>query len=550
MIREAGASRGGRRRQAQKAASADPGVVAPTRDDSLLRQLALGIGGPAGRHLRGLRTADDSPAVRFWTLPRILTAMTVVAILFSVLSMQYCRINGWGAPGVYLGGCYSDVTALYSSRGFAQDPWAPFSGAAEFEYPVLTGLIAAILAQLTHWIDGVAGIGLIPEALVYWEGRPQLLYWDLTFLATAALWVALVLIVMRSAGRRPWDAAIVALSPALIFGAGINWDLWAVVALALAMFFLSRHRPILAGVMIGMGISFKLYPLFLLGALLVLALRRGPGNARGGGNAMREFLLTAASSAGAWLLINGPLMVLDWDAWSLFFTFSADRGAGYSSFWHIWNLVAEARGDSGLDAGSISLMSFLLFAAACLGVLILGLTAPSAPRLAQLMLLITAAFLLVGKVYSPQFMVWLIPLMALAIPRWRDVLIWQAFQILHFWAVWMYLAGVVGDQSPQHSFDDALYVLAVLGHMGSTIYVMVQVVLDICRPERDPVRAGPGAAIPAHRLRRSLTDSPPPTHAAAAQPPAPEPARDPSGGPAGTDRPSPPPGPGRSPERP
>lgn len=498
--------------------------------------MSRGIGGPAGTHLRGTSTSTGNSAgtkdpgttgsARFWTLPRVLTAMTVVAILFSILSMQYCRINGWGAPGVYLGGCYSDITALYSSRGFDQDPWAPFNGAAEFEYPVLTGLIAAIMAQLTHWADSAADLGLIPSSLVYWEGRPQLLFWDITFLATAALWVALVLIVMRSAGRRPWDAAIVALSPALIFGAGINWDLWAVVALALALFFVTRRRPLLAGAMIGVGISFKLYPLFLLGALLVLALRRRHGEA------MREFLITTAGTAGAWLLINVPVMVLDWDAWSLFFTFSADRGAGYSSFWHIWNLVAEARGDQGLSAQSISLLSFLLFAAACLGVLILGLKAPATPRPAQLMLLITAAFVLVGKVYSPQFMVWLIPLIALAIPRWRDVLIWQAFQILHFWAVWMYLAGVVGDQSPQHSFDDALYVLAVLGHMGSTIYIMTRVVLDICRPER--------AAI----------DSPQPTPAAAAQPPAREPDRDPSGGPAGTGRPSPPPDQEKSPGSP
>lgn len=540
-------------------ASADSGVVEPSREDSLVRHVSQGIGGPAGTHLRAMHTpgqdtTEANVSRRFWTVPRVLTAMTVVAILFSILSMQYCRINGWGAPGVYLGGCYSDITALYGSRGFDQNPWAPFSGAAEFEYPVLTGLLASIMAQLTHWIDGAADLGFIPSPLVYWEGRPQLLFWDVTFLATAALWVALVLIVMRSAGRRPWDAAIVALSPALIFGAGINWDLWAVVSLALAMFFVARQRPILAGVMIGVGISFKLYPLFLLGALLVLALRHRRGDA------MREFLITTAGAAGTWLLINVPVMVLNWDAWSLFFTFSADRGAGYSSFWHIWNLVAEARGDQALGSETISLLSFLLFAAACLGVLVLGLKAPATPRLSQLMLLIAAAFLLVGKVYSPQFMVWLIPLIALAIPRWRDVLIWQAFQILHFWAVWMYLGGVVGDQSPQHSFDDALYVLAVLGHMGSTIYIMARVILDICRPERDPVRAGStqggsaraGAAAvePTSASRRDATDSPQPTDAAAARPPAQEPDRDPSGGPAGTGKPSPPPGPGKSPGSP
>ena len=65
-------------------------------------------------------------------------------------------------------------------------------------------------------------------------------------------------------------------------------------------------------------------------------------------------------------------------------------------------------------------------------VLALGLTSPSTPRLAQLGFLIVAGFLLVNKVYSPQYVLWLLPLAVLARPRWRDLLIWQAGEVIYF----------------------------------------------------------------------------------------------------------------------
>lgn len=222
----------------------------------------------------------------------------------------------------------------------------------------------------------------------------------------------------------------------------------------------------------------------MLGAVLVLVLRR---DTRLGFDVLRHTLGGAVVS---WLVLNVPAMVLSFTSWSQFFELSAERGAGYSSPWHIWQLIAEGRGGAGPTVETVSAAALGLFAAACVGILVLGLRAKHPPRMTQLLFLIVAAFLLLNKVYSPQFMIWLVPLIALAAPRWRDALIWQGFQVLHFWAVWMYLAGVVGEQDPQHSFDTALYVAAVLGHIGATIYLMVQVVRDILRPERDPVRGG------------------------------------------------------------
>lgn len=425
----------------------------------------------------------------------------MVAVLLAVLTSQYCRINGWAGVSVYHWGCYSDVAALWNTRDLAASAWAPFSAAhAGFEYPALTMLLASGTAAVTHGVDAVLG----GTALAYWGERSGLLFWDLTTLAAAGAWVVLVLATMRAAGPRPWDAAVVALSPAIIFGIGINWDIWPAAALAVAVLCYLRGQWWLAGLLIGVGVSFKLYPLLMLGAVFTLAVRSWVKKGEAG-IGWSVFGRVSGGALGAWLVINVPVMLISFDAWSRFFVFSAERGAGYSSVWHIWTVLSEP----GPSAETVSLWSFLLFAAACAGVLVIGVTAPQRPRMVQLLFLIVAAFVLCNKVYSPQFMIWLVPLMVLAAPRLRDIIIWHGFQLLHFWAVWMYLAQVVGEYQEQHSFDPMLYVAAVIGHMLATGYIAAQVITDIYRPERDLVRASGSAAERPLELGRNRGHQPP-----------------------------------------
>ena len=104
------------------------------------------------------------------------------------------------------------------------------------------------------------------------------------------------------------------------------------------------------------------------------------------------------------------------------------------------------------------------------------------------MFLIVAAFILTNKVYSPQFVIWLIPLLALARPRWRDFLIWQAAEGLHWAAIWMYLGQATSGGSVQHNIDMSYYVLAVGLHMVATAYLMARVVMEIWDPAQDPLR--------------------------------------------------------------
>ena len=72
----------------------------------------------------------------------------------------------------------------------------------------------------------------------------------------------------------------------------------------------------------------------------------------------------------------------------------------------------------------------VLFARCVAGVAVLASRAPRPPRVASLAFLVVASFLLVNKVWSPQYSLWLVPLAVLALPRWRLLLAWMAVDAL------------------------------------------------------------------------------------------------------------------------
>ncbi|MBP2372670.1 glycosyltransferase family 87 protein [Paeniglutamicibacter psychrophenolicus] len=434
-------------------------ITVPSRSDAFLRKFTEVIGGPLGRHSSPGRINPG-----FFTVERVLVILTVIAALLAVVSKNACRLNGWGGTNSYAWACYSDWTALFHARGFAENAFAPFASGAQFEYPVLMSVVASLTAAL------------IPKG----EFDRALAFFDLNFFLVAGLWLLVVIATARTAGRRPWDAAMVAVAPGLILASTINWDMWAVAFLALAMLAWSRQAIFLAGVLIGLGTAMKVFPLLFFGAVIVLAIRTGR---------YKPLWVSLAGAGMSWLVVNLPLAVMNFDAWRHFFSFTEDRGAGLSSFWHIWNVTAGVvPGMPPLGASAINALALGLFVASCAGIAYLGLRAPVAPRLGQLVFLIVASFILFNKVYSPQFVVWLIPLAALAWPKWKDFLIWQLFEVLHFWAIWMYLYATTADIKASNTFPTAFYVYAVLGHMIATGYLMYRVSQSMFDPDLDPVR--------------------------------------------------------------
>ncbi|WP_049829724.1 glycosyltransferase 87 family protein [Arthrobacter sp. RIT-PI-e] len=294
-------------------------IGVPSRADPVLKQLVEGVGGPLGRHADPGRTA---PA--WFTVQRVLILLTTGAVVLAVLVKNPCRVDGWSSPDYFYRACYSDWAELYRSRGFGDGVLPFITPGTLFEYPVLLGLLASGTALLVDLLGGGTG----PEART-------LLYFDVNAVLLAVVWLLTVLATLRLSSRRPWDAAIVAVSPVVILAGTINWDLWAVLLATVGMLAFARNHPLLAGALWGLGTAVKLYPVLLLGAVLVLPLRPG---------LYRPLLLAAGGTALTWCAVNLPFLLRDPTAWAYFLTFSETRPAGVSPGWYVFTQLAGQRG--------------------------------------------------------------------------------------------------------------------------------------------------------------------------------------------------------------
>nr|WP_106976976.1 glycosyltransferase 87 family protein [Streptomyces sp. NRRL S-920] len=438
----------------------EPPAVRPTKEDEVARAGSELLGGPLGRRALSAST--------WWSPVRIIALVAIGMFALGMVQKMPCYNGAWfvGASSQYTHACYSDIPHLYQGRGFA-DGLVPYfdklPGTMEYlEYPVLTGMFM----EMASWVTPGSG-SMQHQEKIYWMVNAGIL---MACTAVAAVCVA------RTHRRRPWDALLVALAPAFALTATINWDLLAVALTAAAMLMWSRARVLAFGVLLGLATAAKLYPVLLLGPLLILCWRAGRG---------REFGIGLLGTAVTWLAVNLPVILLAGDGWSKFYTFSKERGVDFGSFW----LILNQRMDSPLATDTVNTLAMALMFLACLGIGALGLTAPRRPRFAQLAFLVVAAFILTNKVYSPQYVLWLIPLAALARPRWRDFLIWQVCEVAYFLGIWMYLAYTTSGDAhkglPTEGYQGAIVV-----HLLGTLYLCAVVVRDILMPERDVVRRG------------------------------------------------------------
>ncbi|GAA5048597.1 glycosyltransferase family 87 protein [Streptomyces similanensis] len=444
--------------ESTQASAHEPGPVPPTREDEVAAAGSELIGGPIGR--RALRAAS------WWTPVRVVALVAIGMFALGLVQKAPCYHSAWffGASSQYTKACYSDIPHLYQGRGFA-DGLVPYfdklpGDMPYLEYPVLTG----VFMEVASWLTPHSGTMQHQEQW-YWMVNAGML-----MVCTAVIAVCVV----RTHARRPWDGLLLALAPAFALTATINWDLLAVALTAAAMLMWSRGRSLAFGVLLGLATAAKLYPVLLLGPLLVLCWRAGR---------WREFGSALGGAVVAWLVVNVPVMVFASDGWWQFYRFSHDRGVDFGSFWLIWS--QESSDPPSTDF--VNTTATLLVVLCALGIAALALTARRRPRFAQLAFLIVAAFVLTNKVYSPQYVLWLVPLAVLARPKWRDFLIWQACEVAYFLGIWMYLAYTTSGDAHKGLPAEG-YHWAIVLHLAGTLYLCAVVVRDILRPERDVVR--------------------------------------------------------------
>lgn len=366
------------------------------------------VGGPLGAHA----SARAGSLVATTVLLLVAATATMAA---AVGQKAHCIQQGWTGSDQFWHACFSDLPAQYQ-LGHLHSGLSAYVGGTGVtaDHPVLSGSVMAAVG------------GLVPDGSFLSQTQWYFALWALlaTVLVLAIVWLT------ASAGpRHAARAAQVALSPVLLLAALVSVDLLGVALASAGLWAWARRRPVLAGVLLGLAVTARTYPLLLLLALVLLGLRTGRFAA------VRRVVTVAGASVAVVLLpflVGNPSAILRstqvwWDA-----------AAGLGSPWMLPQLV----GLSPLPVGGVTALAV----AGLLATLVVGafftLSTWRRPTVAEVALVLVALALVTGKSFPVQASLWLVPLAALCGLRWRDSLVWAGAEALHFVAVWLYVAGL------------------------------------------------------------------------------------------------------------
>jgi hypothetical protein len=279
---------------------------------------------------------------------------------------------------------YSDVIWLYHARHLG-DHALPYVHQA-IEYPVAMGLAMWGAA----WAPGAGG------------------FTALTFLALWAAALACVRLLFSVSPRQAW---LFALSPLLLAYSMLNWDLLAIAPMLAGYCLWRSGRTTAAGAVLALAVCAKWFPLVLLLPCLVATWAgTGPGTRR-----PRAAAAMAGAAAAVALALNLPFALANLRGWARFFTFNAHRLPATG-------LLAQLHLDRGLPLAAVDALVALAVGGAALGGAVAVARGRLSPAAAAAVTL--AAFLLVNKTYSPQYLLWLFTLAVLAgWPVWTLVLL-------------------------------------------------------------------------------------------------------------------------------
>jgi hypothetical protein len=240
----------------------------------------------------------------------------------------------------------------------------------------------------------------------------------------AILLAALVLVELGvTRGRLFVAAALLALAPVALGPISLNtYDAWPALLTVLALFLFLRGRDLPGAGVLGLAVSAKVYPLVLVPLAAIYVWRRA--GARRVLAALAVFLVVAAA-------VVVPFAAYDVHGVASSFRSQAERGLQIESLGASVLLAADrlglydanvvettgvaGRNLSGSLPDAVAVLTLVLEAAAVVAVWLLYARARDArARLPVAFAAAVAGFLAFTKVFSPQYLVWLVPLVVLA----------------------------------------------------------------------------------------------------------------------------------------
>ncbi|CAB4668581.1 unannotated protein [freshwater metagenome] len=385
---------------------------------------------------------------------KLLILLSLLAGVLSFAKFNHCVNTNWSTPDVDIHACYSDIPSLFTDRNLDTHQWSYSNGDKSVEYPVITGAIM----WATTWLSPSSG----NEIRNY-------------YYINAFLIVLLLIFTVLLIGRmRPKFAYLVAIAPALIASLFINWDMWGIITMILAIFYFDKRRFSVSAVLMAISIATKFFPVLLLLPIFLIFWKERKVRA-----AIQYTLITFL----VWSAINAPVFLTTPQGWWRFYGLNLDRDADWGSIWYALSLL-------GINMSHINYFSILSLAVIAVLLALYLFDFEITPSLSQVSFILMATVLCFGKVYSPQYVLWLVPLAILGMREKRDVpafWIWQGGEVIYHLAIWQHLALVSGAH---FGLPDGAYAIATLIRIATTLYfVSVLVRRNLANPSKARRRA-------------------------------------------------------------
>jgi uncharacterized membrane protein len=362
---------------------------------------------------------------------RALLALALLAALLSFTKFSHCEGVNWATPDQYIHACYSDLPSLFGERGMVNKAWPYASDTNAVEYPVLTGLVMYATSFVAH---------------------TPVSYFNFNVFWLALLFVCVVFIVRKI---QPEFIYLVPVAPAMIASLYINWDLWAIATMLLAIYWFDRKAYLYSSIALAVSISTKFLPIFLLLPIIFILWRS---------NQIREMVKYAATTVAIWLAINLPFALTTPTGWWRFYKLNLSREADWGSLWLAFSQL-------GLGLANLNYLAILLLLIGLTSFVIFLFEVKNTPTLASVAFIVMAIVMVASKVYSPQYVLWLTPLAVIALTNKKDLhafWIWQIAETMYHVAIWQHLALFTGAT---FGLQEGGYATITLIRIAATMYL-------------------------------------------------------------------------------